>query len=71
MEQVAQKFTPLQLIIGRDENGVVSLQGTLPDKVSVYGLLEVAHEAVAAYFKQQESSILPPSGSDMLRLAGR
>lgn len=63
-----QTFVPVQLVIARDEEGNVRVQGSQMDKVTAYGMIQVAHEALALMFKQQESGIVPPSDIDRIRL---
>ena len=64
---------PITLTITLDqENGGVSCNGPLQDKVLCYGLLEGAKDAIRGWHIEQEKpAIAPASDADVLKLTGR
>lgn len=52
----------MKMVIEVNESGQLQVSGIPDNKVVAYGLLAVAHEAVADSFKQRQNLVQPVSG---------
>jgi len=63
--------TTMAIIITVNPLNQVQVQGTLDNKISAFGLLEVAKEAIAKLFAEQEKRIQPATPQFSMQLAKR
>jgi hypothetical protein len=52
---------PAQLLITREDNGQIRVEGPINDKMFAYALLEAARDAIYDFHKQNENRIQPAS----------
>lgn len=63
-------FPPVEFTIKRDEMGIMSITGMMPDdRVTAVGILEVAIDQVKAYFDKRDKAMAEgiPSHADIER----
>ena len=60
----------IALTIIMDENGAVSLNGSIQDKVLCYGLLGCAYDAIQDWHKDQQPGpkLVAPTGADIMAI---
>ena len=70
MDGLVRKFPPVDFTIKRDEMGVMSITGTMPDdRVTAIGILEVAIDQIKKHFDKRDA-LATADAAEVARLMG-
>lgn len=59
---------PLQLVITLDDNQKLDVKGPIQNKLVVFGMLELAKEAIIKFHDQAEQRVQPAAPEDVAAL---